>query len=173
LELKNPDSVSAHSTTQSNSSDILSSLPEEYHEFADIFSESMAWNLAEHRPYDLKIDLEDGTKPPYGPIYSLSPVELQALRDFLDKNLCSGFIRSSSSPCSAPILFVKKKNGALRLCVDFRGLNKITKKDRYPLPLTSDLLDTSRKALIYTKIDLKHAYHLVRIVEGDEWKTAF
>ena len=128
---------------------------------------------AEHCPYDLKIDLEDGTKPPYGPIYSLSPVKLEALQDFLDKNLHSGFIRSSSSPCGAPILFVKKKNGALRLCVDFHGLNKITKKDRYPLLLTSDLLDTLQKARIYTKIDLKHAYHLVWIAEGDEWKTTF
>ena len=68
---------------------------------------------------------------------------------------------------------MRKKDGALQLCVDFRGLNKITKKDRYPLPLISDLLDAPKKARIYTKIDLRHAYHLVRIAEGDEWKTAF
>jgi len=68
---------------------------------------------------------------------------------------------------------MKKKDGSLRLCVDFRGLNKIMKKDRYPLPLISDLLDSPRKARIYTKIDLRHAYHLVHIAEGDEWKTAF
>ena len=73
----------------------------------------------------------------------------------------------------APILFVKKKDGSLRLCVDFRALNKVTKKDCYPLPLISDLLDAPRKARIYSKIDLCHAYHLVRIAEGDEWKTAF
>ncbi|CDO75982.1 hypothetical protein BN946_scf184820.g2 [Trametes cinnabarina] len=71
------------------------------------------------------------------------------------------------------LLFVKKKDGSLRLCVDYRGLNKITWKDRYPLPLVSDLLDTRRKARIYTKIDLRHAYNLVRIAPGDEWKTAF
>lgn len=72
-----------------------------------------------------------------------------------------------------PVLFVKKKNRDLRLCVDFRGLNKITRKDQYPLPLISELLDSPRRAKIYTKLDLGHAYHLVRIAEGDEWKTAF
>src|SRR3979490_1232337 len=66
-----------------------------------------------------------------------------------------------------------KKDGSLRLCVDFRGLNRITKKDRYPLPLITDLLDAPKKARIYTKIDLRHTYHLVRIAEGDKWKTAF
>ena len=73
----------------------------------------------------------------------------------------------------APILFVKKKDGSLRLCVNFHVLNKVTKKDCYPLPLISDLLDAPRKAWIYSKIDLCHTYHLVRIAEGDEWKTTF
>ena len=71
------------------------------------------------------------------------------------------------------MLFICKKDGSLRLCVNFRGLNKITKKDRYPLPFISDLLSTAGKARIYTTIDLCHAYHLVHITEGDEWKTAF
>ena len=95
------------------------------------------------------------------------------LKEFIDENLTNGFICSTSSPHRAPVLFVKKKDGSLRLCVDFRGLNKITKKDQYPLPLISDLLDSPRKARIYTKIDLRHAYHLVCIAEGNEWKTAF
>jgi len=76
------------------------------------------------------------------------------MKEFIDENLTNGFIRSTSSPYGALVLFVKKKDGSLRLCVDFRGLNKITKKDRYPLPLISDLLDSPRKARIYTKIDL-------------------
>src|SRR6202043_3056379 len=84
-----------------------------------------------------------------------------------------GFIRPTRSSHGAPVLFIKKKDGSLQLCVDFRGLNKLTKKDRYPLPLINDLLETSQKGHIYTKIDLKHAYHLVRIADGDEWKTAF
>jgi len=78
-----------------------------------------------------------------------------------------------SSPHGALVLFVKKKDRSLRLCVDFCGLNRIMKKDRYPLSLISDLLDSPHKARIYTKIDLQHAYHLVCIAEGDEWKTAF
>ena len=151
----------------------LSTVPAEYHEFADVFSDSRANTLAPHRPYDLKIELEENSSIPPGPIYSLSAVEQQALRTFLDENLNSGFIRQSSSPHGAPVLFVKKKDGSLRLCVDFRALNAITKKDRYPLPLISDLLDSPKKARIYTKIDLRHAYHLVRITEGDEWKTSF
>ena len=151
----------------------LSDVPEEYHDFADVFSKAKSDTLPEHHDYDLKINLEEGTSPPLGTMYSLSQVELQALRKFLDENLNSGIIRPTRSPHGAPILFIKKKDGSLRLCVDFRGLNKITIKDRYPLPLISDLLDTPRKARLYTKIDLRHAYHLVRIAEGDEWKTAF
>ena len=83
------------------------------------------------------------------------------------------FIRPSCSPGGAPVLFVRKKDGSLRLCVDFRGLNKITKKDHYPLPRISDLLDSLQKARFYMKINLRHTYHLVHIREGDEWKTAF
>src|SRR5882724_3215035 len=71
------------------------------------------------------------------------------------------------------VLFIQKKDGSLRLCVDFRGLNQISQKDRYPLPLISNLLDEPIKARIYTKIDLLHAYHLIRVTPGDEWKTAF
>jgi len=103
----------------------------------------------------------------------LSKFEQEVLKEFINENLTNGFIHSISSPHGAPVLFIKKKDGFLRLCVDFRRLNKITKKDQYPLPLISDLLDSLCKARIYTKIDLRHTYHLVRIVEGDEWKTAF
>ena len=103
----------------------------------------------------------------------LSKFEQEALKEFINENLTNGFIRSISSPHGAPVLFIKKKDGSLRLCVDFCRLNKIIKKDRYPLPLISDLLDSPCKACIYTKIDLRHAYHLVHIAEGDEWKTAF
>jgi len=165
-------SARASSTSQSTPAD-LSSIPEEYHDFADVFDKVKADTLAPHRPYDLKINLDENSIPPLGHMYSLSQTELVALREFIDEHLATGFIRPSRSPYGAPVLFVKKKDGGLRLCVDFRGLNKITKKDRYPLPLITDLLDSSGKARIYTKIDLQHAYHLVRIAEGDEWKTAF
>jgi hypothetical protein len=117
--------------------------------------------------------LEEGSTPPLGTIYPLSPVELEALRKFLDENIATRLLCSSSSPYGAPILFVKKKDGSLRLCVDFHGLHQITKKDQYLLPLISDLLESPSCAKIYTNIDLRSAYHLVRIVSGDEWKTAF
>jgi len=121
----------------------------------------------------LKINLEEGAQPLVGPIYSLLASEQEDLKEFIEENLNTGFIRPTSSPHSALVLFVKKKDGSLHLCVDFRGLNCISKKDRYPLPLISDLLDSPHKAWIYSKIDLCHAYHLVHIADGDEWKTAF
>ena len=121
----------------------------------------------------MKIDLEDGKTPPFGHVYQLSPSETDALRKFLDDNLKNGFIRPSRLPAGAPVFFVKKKSGALRLCVDYRGFNTITRKNWYPIPLVSDLLNALAKAHYYTKLDLKHAYHLVRITDGDEWKTAF
>jgi len=149
-------------------------IPPKYHDFLDVFSKSKADKLPDHNPaYDHHINLEEGKQPPFGPIYSLSEVESAALRDFLQENLAHNFICPSQSACGAPVLFVKKKDSSLRLCVDWRGLNTITKKDRYPLPLIPNLLDRLRGSLIYTKIDLRGAYNLVRIAPGDEWKTAF
>ena len=174
LTVSNSDSLPSSSAFSATTDTVnLDRVPDEFHEYADVFSKSRANELAQHRPYDLKIELEEGAEPPVGRMYSLSDRELQALRQFLDENLATGFIRPSRSSHGAPILFAKKKDGSLRLCVDFRGLNKLSKKDRYPLPLISDLLNSPGKARVYTKIDLRHAYHLVRIREGDEWKTTF
>ena len=106
-------------------------------------------------------------------MYSLSPTELEALCTFIDENLNNGFICPSKSPHRAPILFVKKKSGELWLCVDYCGINRLSKMDRYPLPLHLDLLDTPKKAHVYTKIDLCHTYHLVLSADGEEWKTTF
>ena len=148
-------------------------VPSAYHDFADVFAQGEADILPPHRPYDHSIDLEPNTNPPYGPIYSLSETELHALRNYLDDNLRKGFIRPSNSPAGAPILFAKKKDGSLRLCVDYRGLNRITRKNRYPLPLINDLLDRLKTAKIFTKLDLRAGYNNVRIASGHEWKTAF
>ena len=151
----------------------LSNIPFEYHEFANVFSKTKAETLSPHHPYNLKINLEEGAQPLVGPIYSLSASEQEALKEFIEENLNTGFIRPTSFPHDALVLFVKKKDSSLRLCVDFCGLNYISKKNRYPLPLISNLLDSPRKARVYSKIDLCHAYHLVCIADGDEWKTAF
>ncbi|KAJ1037742.1 hypothetical protein NDA10_007848 [Ustilago hordei] len=99
--------------------------------------------------------------------------EMSELRRYLDENLEKGFIRPSKSPARSPVLFVPKKDGGLRLCVDYRGLNEITVKNRAPLPLIEEQLFLLRKARIYTKLDLRAAYNLIRIAKGDEWKTAF
>jgi len=140
LSLKDEEVSGCSATTASSGSD-TEGVPECYHDFADVFSKSKAKSLAPHRDYDLKIEIEDGAKPPLGLIYPLSESELVALQEFIDEHLAMGFIRSSKSPFGAPVLFVKKKDGSLRLCVDFRRLNTITRKDKYPLPLISDLLD--------------------------------
>lgn len=154
-------------------SDDKEHIPTQYHQYLDVFSQQSADKLPPHRSFDHHIPLEDSKSPPWGPIYSLSETELVALKDYLDDNLKKGFIVPSESPAGAPILFVKKKDGSLRLCVDYRGLNKITTKNRYPLLLISELLDRLRKAKVFTKIDLRGAYNLLRIAEGEEWKTAF
>jgi hypothetical protein len=104
-------------------------IPQEYHDFTDVFSKSKADSLAPHRPYDLKIVLEAGAMPPQPPLYSLSTLELAPLREFIDEHLTMGYIWPTRSSHGAPILFIKKKSGELRLCVDFRALDKITKKD--------------------------------------------
>ena len=153
--------------------DIKTTIPEILKEFAEVSDEEKAYELPAHGPDDHAIDLEPGKKPPYGPIYSLSEDELTVLRAYLDKHLKNGFIRPSTSAAGAPILFVKKKNGSLRLCVDYRGLNLLTIKNRYPLPLIGESLDRLSKARIYTSLDMVAAYNRLRIREGDEWKTAF
>ncbi|KAG5729497.1 hypothetical protein E4T56_gene4641 [Termitomyces sp. T112] len=148
-------------------------VPPEYHEFADVFSEGSAKELPPHCFYDHKIDLEEGTSPPFGKIYNMSKIKLRALKEYLNDMLSKGFICPSISMAGAPVLFAKKKDGSLRLCVDYRGLNKVTKKNRYPLPLIGDLVDCLRSAKIYTKIDPHSGYNNVQIAPGHEWKTAF
>src|SRR5438045_7196506 len=92
--------------------------------------------------------------------YNMSPAELRALHEYLKEALVKGWIRESQSPAGAPILFVPKKSGELRLCVDYRGLNAITIKNRYPLPLISELLDRLNGSVIFSKIDLRNAYQI-------------
>src|SRR5258708_3712493 len=159
--------------SQATATDTLDSILAEYCNFRDVFSGEKVGTLAPHRPYDLQINIKEGAKPIHGPIYSLSPPELVALREFLEEHTRSGFICPSKSPWGSPVLFIKKKDGSLHLCVDFHTLNRVTEKDCYPLPLISDLLTSPTPARIYSKIDLKHAYHLVCIAKGDEPKTAF
>lgn len=149
-------------------------IPFKYRDLEEVFSEKEADTLPPHRQgVDHSIPLEPGSKPPFGPIYSLSQDGLGVLSDYLKKNLANGFIQPSSSPAAAPILFVKKKDGSLRLCVDYRGLNKITAPCRYPLPLINEMMDRLASARVFTKLDIRNAYHRIRIAPGEEWKTSF
>ena len=159
--------------------DAREKLPKHYHEYLSVFDRGQADRLPPHRPgSDHKIILEKDAngkekEPPWGPLYGMSREELIVLRRTLTELLDKGFIRASSSPASAPVLFVRKPGGGLRFCVDYRGLNAITKKDRYPLPLIEETLRSLSKAKWLTKLDVIAAFHKVRIEKGDEWKTAF
>lgn len=155
------------------SSGSLSSLPNAYKDFADVFSQDLANKLPPHRPWDHAIDLQSDKQPPSHRPYCMNVKELEALRNYLDEELAKGFIRVSRSPAAAPVLFVKKANGDLRFCVDYRGLNAITIKNKYSLPLVQETLNQLATARYYTKIDIRSAFNKLRIKKGDEWKTAF
>ena len=124
-----------------------------------MFDEKAANTLPRHEEWDHTIPLEEGKSPPYGPIYNLTPTELKLLRKELDQNLARGFIQLSTSSAGAPILFVKKKDADLQLCVDYRGLNKITIKNRYALPLIPELIDRLQGARYFTKLDVHGVYN--------------
>uniref|UniRef100_A0A093ULB7 Transposon Tf2-11 polyprotein n=1 Tax=Talaromyces marneffei PM1 TaxID=1077442 RepID=A0A093ULB7_TALMA len=155
-------------------------LPEYLRDYIDVFDPIEADKLPRHRPgADHTIELidqdKDGRKPevPWGPMYNMSREELLVLRKTLHDLLSKGFIRVSKSSAAAPVLFIKKPGGGLRFCVDYRALNTITKKDRYPLPLIHETLQKISKAKWFTKFDVPAAFHKIRIAEGDECMTAF
>ncbi|KAH7551149.1 reverse transcriptase [Bipolaris maydis] len=123
--------------------------------------------------WDHEIILEEGAKLSPGGMYPIAPEHDAELRDYLQKNLKKGFIRPGSGPMASPILFVKKPNGKWRLCVDFRRLNSVTRKNRYPLPLITELMDRLQGAKWFTKFDVREGFYRIRIKEGHEWMTAF
>ncbi|KAI3702757.1 hypothetical protein L6452_28509 [Arctium lappa] len=141
-------------------------------EFPDVFPEDLP-GLPPDSVVDFRIDLIPGAAPIARAPYRLAPTEMQEmvvqLRDLLEK----GFIRPSSSPWGAPVLFVKKKDGALRMCIDYRELNKVTVKNRYPLPRIDDLFDQLQGAGCFSKIDLRSGYHQVKVAKSDIPKTTF
>ena len=152
-----------------NSDDV----PPELEAFRDVFDHDKAGLLPRVKNSDHAIEIENNGTVPHGPIYPLSQNELQVLHAYIIDNLEKGRIRPSKSPAGAPVLFVPKKDGGLRLCVDYRGLNRVSVKNRYPLPLISEILDRVTGSKYFSKIDIKDAYYRIRLREGDEWKTAF
>jgi hypothetical protein len=134
-------------------------LPEAYRDYADVFSKTEAGKLLDFTQVMHFIKIEEGKSVLFDPIYPLSAVELRVLREYLKSSLVKRWIQKSKSSAGAPILFISKKDGALRLCVDYRGLNRITVKNRYPLLLISETIDRLSGAVRYTKLDLRDAFH--------------
>ncbi|GJZ05345.1 putative reverse transcriptase domain-containing protein [Tanacetum coccineum] len=140
--------------------------------FPEVFPEDLP-GLPHTRQVEFHIDLVPGAAPVARAPYRLAPSEMKELADQLQELSDKGFIRPSSSPWGAPVLFVKKKDGSLRMCIDYRELNKLTVKNRYPLPRIDDLFDQLQGSSIYSKIDLRSGYHQLKVREEDISKTAF
>ena len=141
--------------------------------YRDVFPDDLPAGLPPSREVDHKIELTPGSSPPSRPIIRLSGSELEELKKQLAELIRAGFIQPSKSPFGAPILFVKKKDGTMRMCVDYRALNNITVKNSYPLPLVDELFDRLQGARFFSKLDLRSGYHQIRIVPEDVPKTAF
>jgi len=147
---------------------------QEYHEYLDVFEEGEKTKLPPHRRgVDPEIKLEEGEGLPIKKIYALSQEELKELWSYINQNEERGLIRETYSDGGSPILFVKKKDGKLRRCVDYRALNNVTKRGRYPLRLIGEALDRLQTGKYCTKLGIRDAYHNVRIKAGDEWKMTF
>ena len=141
-------------------------------EYPDVFSEELP-GLPPDREIEFFIDLLPGSGHISKAPYRMAPAEMKELKEQLQELLDKGFIRPSASPWGAPVLFVKKKDGSMRLCIDYRELNKITIKNRYPLPRIDDLFDQLQGASVFSKIDLRIGYHQLKIKQCDIPKTAF
>jgi hypothetical protein len=148
-------------------------LPPKYKAYADIFSESEAIKFPDFTRVKHFILIKEGVEVSFSPIYSLSATELEVLRAYIESSLEKGWIRHSESSAGALILFILKKDGGLRLYVDYRGLNRVTIKNRHPLPLILETLDRLNSAKRFIRLDLRDAYPQIRIKRGDEWKITF
>ncbi len=138
-------------------------LPEAYKAFTHVFSEAESESLPSHGPKDLVIELTSGKQPLWGPIYNLSEKELATLGNYLEVKLKRGWIMLLTSSAGAQVFFMPEKDGTLQLCVDFLGLNQITKKNCYPRPLISESIDRLADACYFTKLNICEAYHKLRI----------
>ena len=149
-------------------SDLAIKLPEYYKDYLDVFDRKKSDKLPLYRPFDYKIPLQEGKEPPYSPLYSMFRDELQVVRNYLKENLQKGFIRASNSQASSPVLLIRKPGGGLRFYIDYRALNEITIKNRYPTFLIRETLNILYKARYYSKIDIIAAFNKLRVAENKE-----
>jgi len=152
---------------------LLETLPKPYWQYKELFEEKKAMMLAPGRTFDQAINLKEGAEPPWGPIYPMSAHQLNEVDKYLKKIMDEGKIADNESPYGARILFLPKPEESLRVCVDYRNLNNLTILNGYPLPLMDELGDRVAGAKVFTKLDLKEGYHLIRMRKGDGHKTAF
>src|SRR3981189_2064619 len=160
-------------TRTSKATSFRDAIPSSLHEFEDVFSEGAFDHLPKCRKWDHVIELEHEPSPGFPKVYPMSPKKQTEPDPFLEEAMAIGRIRHSKSPIGAPVFFIKKKDGRLRFVQDYRALNLITRKNRYPLPLIDDLIHRLKGAKYFTKLDVRWGYNNVRIKEGDEWKAAF
>ena len=155
--------------------DLLKRVPSEYHSIIDVFMKSNANIVAKHRAdWDHEIHLEESQKVFFVRNYkSLSDQETAARKKYIDKHLGKGFIQPSLSAAASPILLVRKPGGGLRFCIDYRALNAMTVKNRYLIPLISEMLGKLAASVRYTKLDVIHTFNQIRMKEGHKWLTAF
>jgi len=153
--------------------EVKAKLPSEYHDYLDVFDRAMADQLPPHRPYDHKIELIGEGTPPRSRLYHMSGYKLQKVKDYLIEHLNKGFISSSSASYASLILFAEKKDGSLRFCVDYRKLNALTKRDRYPLPLIDETLARIQGSRYLTRLDIIAAFNKLRMHPGSEDLTTF
>jgi len=151
----------------------LLTLPDCVKGFESVFTKEDFNILPEHRQWDHAIELVPDSEPKSSKVYPLSPVEQKELDSFLKENLCTRRIRPSKSPMAAPVFFIKKKDGFLQLVQDYRALNSMTVKNKYPLPLISELVSQLHGARYFTKLDVHWGFNNVHIKPRDEWKAAF
>jgi len=141
----------------------LETLPKPYWQYKEIFEVKKARMLARGRTVDHAINLKDGAEPAWGPIYPMAAHKLNEVDKHLKRMMAEGKIADSTSPYGAPIHFVPKPDGSLRLCVDYRNLNKLTILNKYHLPLMDKLRDCVAGEKVFTKLDLKDGHHLIRM----------
>ena len=148
-------------------------VPEYLKEFTSVFSKQLFDTLLEPKEWDHAMELIPGSKPSGCKIYPLSPTEQKELDAFLKENLETGWIQPSKSPISSPVFFIKKKDGSLWLVQDYQALNEITIKNKYLLPLISEIINKLQGARYFMKLDIRWGFNNVWMIDGDEWKAAF
>ena len=167
-----------HSTTLANklpqdNHDKLNLVPQEFHAYKQVFSETASHRLPAHKPWDHAINLKPHAQMKTQPVYKLTPAEEDATREYIKEHLDKGYIRPSNSPFACPLFFVAKKGNGLRPVQNYQALNDLTIKDATPLPLIPELIDKLQGSRYFTKFDVRWGYNNIRIKEGDEWKAAF